>query len=210
MDDIVKELSGTLARTAQKRRSLLNQHQKKPKTHIAIGFPRPGVSAEECQQAIHSISREISSGISALTQLEDSAVDETIVRNLNDKVNDLLSLRQRWQSCLNTTRDADTPMPETGGKKYFGAARKLPEARLGRKRVPEEPGGQPLHAPTAGSKFASPSPAYQKWIDLVPQQACVVGSSEFMIPTLDQSRMELFEIRRAQLKEKLAASRRES
>lgn len=212
MDDIVKELSGTLARTAQKRRSLLNQHQKKPKAQTSIGIPRPGASTEECQQAIHSLSREISSGVSALMQLENAVVDEAIIRNLNDKINDLLTLRQRWQSCLNTITGAEgPPTEEGGGKKYFGAARKLPEARTERKRgTPQETQGPSSSAFSSGLKFASPSPQYRKWIDQSPGQVGEIGKGEFTLPTLDQCRIDLLELRRAQLREKLASSRRES
>ncbi len=138
-----------MARTEEKKNSMLHRYIEAKKTSLGIdsGQWRSGKrpylaseckSLEQCEHWRRQILREISNGVAAI---QNKLLGEIKIRDLNDEINKKLREKRHWErqiialggpDYMRGARDVDEDghqVLNSGGYKYFGAAKDLPGVR---------------------------------------------------------------------------------
>ncbi|XP_053991233.1 pre-mRNA-splicing factor ISY1 homolog [Hylaeus volcanicus] len=168
-----------MARNSEKAMAMLNRwHQMKHNIVVGVKGRRPrrtedSDNIKECEYWRHQIIREITQKIS---EIQNAALGETRLRDLNDNINNLLNEKQRWETrikdlggpdySVTSARLSDALGEElvstsTSGYKYFGAAKNLPGVR----EFFEKDSSSTTERRTRAQIYRNITPDYYGWRD---------------------------------------------
>lgn len=145
MQDRLREIEGTLARTKERKNTILYKLSKRRNEEERLarlgvrkipGNPQDVDSVPVIKYALFSLKREIGDKIARmrdplLTSIEKDG--EAVVRAKNDEINKLLARQGQWNKRLAALSGDATEFPPRK-KAFFGCAKELPEATLAEKR----------------------------------------------------------------------------
>eukprot|EP00758_Cryptobia_borreli_P001777 Tbor_TRINITY_DN2526_c0_g1::TRINITY_DN2526_c0_g1_i1::g.466::m.466/K12870/ISY1; pre-mRNA-splicing factor ISY1 len=142
MQDYLAEAKGTLARTAQKKQTVISLHHalklraaKEKKFGFAERPDDPNVvnTMNAAEHFYKEINAEITNRVARLNNLDSGAIEregEEFVRNINSEVNALRRERNRWAYKLEALGSSLATSERVIKDKFFGVAKSLPEARI--------------------------------------------------------------------------------
>lgn len=152
MQDRLKEIEGTLARTKERKNTILYKLAKRRQEEerlALLGVQRLPTNPYEVDDVklvkyiLFKLKQEIGDKTAHLRDSNLLSIDrdgEAIVRVRNDEINKLLVRKTKWEARLATLEGKEPHYP-VSRKHFFGCAKDLPEAKKGSKREREHEGG---------------------------------------------------------------------
>ncbi|KAG5507125.1 hypothetical protein JIQ42_06526 [Leishmania sp. Namibia] len=145
MQDRLREIEGTLARTKERKNTILYKLSKRRQEEerlAKLGVDRLPTNPSEVddvkviKHVLFRLKQEIGDKTAQLRDPKLLSIDkdgEAVIRAKNDEVNKLLSRRHQWETRLAILSD-EPAVPRSRKKVFFGCAKELPEASATRKR----------------------------------------------------------------------------
>ncbi|KPI83408.1 hypothetical protein ABL78_7559 [Leptomonas seymouri] len=145
MQDRLREIEGTLARTKERKNTILYKLSKRKQEEerlALLGVQKLPTNAREVEDVkvvkyvLFRLKQEIGDKTAQLRDPKLHSIDkdgEAVIRAKNDEVNKLISRRNQWEARLATLNGDPLPL-FTKRKVFFGCAKELPEAEASRKR----------------------------------------------------------------------------
>lgn len=154
MQDRLREIEGTLARTKERKNTILYKLSKRKKEEerlARIGVEKLPTNPHDVEDvsvvkyALFRLKQEIGDKAAHLRDSKLHSVDkdgEAVIRAKNDEINKLVSRRNQWEARL--AKLSGSPLPVAKRRKlFFGCAKDLPEAEAVRKRPRDAAEGSP-------------------------------------------------------------------
>lgn len=150
MQDRLREIEGTLARTKERKNTILYKLSKRKQEEerlAQLGVQKLPTNPHEVDDekvvkyVLFRLKQEIGDKTAHLRDPKLHSIDkdgEAVIRAKNDEVNKLVSRRNAWEARLATLNGGSTPL-QTRKKLFFGCAKELPEAESVRKRPRDSP-----------------------------------------------------------------------
>lgn len=145
MQDRLREIEGTLARTKERKNTILYKLSKRKKEEerlAQIGVEKLPTNPHDVEDvnvvkyALFRVKQEIGDKAAHLRDSKLYSIDkdgEAVIRAKNDELNKLVSRRNQWEARLAKLGGNVAPAT-TRRKLFFGCAKDLPEAEAARKR----------------------------------------------------------------------------
>ncbi|KPA73236.1 hypothetical protein ABB37_10055 [Leptomonas pyrrhocoris] len=145
MQDRLREIEGTLARTKERKNTILYKLSKRKQEEERLALlgvqklptnPHEVDDVKVVKYVLFRLKQEIGDKTAQLRDPKLHSIDkdgEAVIRAKNDEVNKLVSRRNQWEARLATLTGVPVP-PFARRKNFFGCAKELPEAEASRKR----------------------------------------------------------------------------
>lgn len=145
MQDRLREIEGTLARTKERKNTILYKLSKRKKEEerlASLGVQKLPTNPHEVDDVkvvkyvLFRLKREIGDKTAQLRDPKLHSIDkdgEAVIRAKNDEVNKLISRQNQWIARLAFLSNDSMPSFKRQ-KHFFGCAKELPEAEVSRKR----------------------------------------------------------------------------
>jgi pre-mRNA-splicing factor ISY1 len=149
MQDRLREIEGTLARTKERRNTILYKLAKRKQEEerlASLGVqklpsnPHEVADVKVVKYVLFRLKQEIGDKTARLRDPKLHSIEkdgEAVVRAKNDEINKLISRRNQWETRLATLLGETIPVFKRG-KSFFGCAKELPEAETSHKRSREQ------------------------------------------------------------------------
>ncbi|KAG5486142.1 hypothetical protein LSCM1_07257 [Leishmania martiniquensis] len=153
MQDRLREIEGTLARTKERKNTILYKLAKRRQEEerlAKLGVDRLPTNPSEVDDekvikyVLFRLKQEIGDKSAQLRDPKLLSIDkdgEAVIRAKNDEVNKLLSRKHQWEARLAFVAD-EPGAPRSRKKIFFGCAKELPEATSTKKRQRLEDGDE--------------------------------------------------------------------